>query len=162
MKQHIFVIAFFCALIFAGCERERNYERTIWVNPDVECCGVKDPLNNLEWLRQTAYFNDYETASYSFSNYILLLKNNTTHENFIVTNTDNGTNWIIIYDCDGNMIGGGQYFYNYKNSNKINQVEKAYKLRQNDPAQPCEICDEFFKTHTLTDTIAYFIVEPKI
>ena len=75
MKRAIFVIAFFCMLIFAGCERERNYERTIWVNPDVECCGVKDPLNNLEWLRQTAYFNDYETASYSFSNYILLLKN---------------------------------------------------------------------------------------
>ena len=52
MKQHIFVLAFFCSLIFIGCERERNYERTTWVNPDVECCGVKDPLNNLEWLNE--------------------------------------------------------------------------------------------------------------
>ena len=34
---------------------------------------------------------DYETASYSFSNYILLFENNITHENFIATNTDNGT-----------------------------------------------------------------------
>jgi hypothetical protein len=105
-------------------------------------------------------FYNYETASYSFSNYILLFKNNVTHENFIVTNTDNGTSWIAIYDCDGSMIGGGQYPYNYKNSKENNQVEKAYKSIKNSPALPCDICDEFFKTHILTDTIAQFIVEP--
>ncbi len=157
MKKLIFFISL-SLLTLVGCEK--NYERTIWVNPDVECCGVKDPLNNLEWLRQTAYFNDYETASYSFSNYILLFKNNTTYENFIVTNTDNGINWIAIYDCDGNMIGGGEYPYNYKNSKKNNQVEKTYKSRKYGPAKSCDICDEFFKTHTLMDTIAYFIVKP--
>ena len=69
-------------------------------------------------------------------------------------------NWIGIYDCDGSMIGGGQYPYNYKNSKENNQEEKAYRSIKNGPAKPCNICDEFFKTHILTDTIAQFIVEP--
>ena len=125
MKRHIFVIAFFCVLIFAGCERERNekieYERRIWVNPDVECCGVKDPLNNLEWISQTPRFKEYQTASYSYSNYILLFKNNTTHEDFIIFKIKDEINYVIIYDCKGNVIDGGAY--NYTNSNKIDYIK---------------------------------------
>ena len=165
MKQHIFVIAFFCVLIFAGCERERNekieYERTIWVNPDVECCGVKDPLNNLEWISQTPHFGDYKTASYSYSNHILLFNNDTTQENFIVFSIKENRShlmfYVIIYDCNGNVLDGGTY--KYQNENSENIFSENMNLS---PAEPCFICDEFFKTHTLMDTIAYFIVEPKI
>ena len=155
MKKLIFIFSL-SALILVGCEEK--CKRTFWVNTEIECCSVKNPIDNLNWLKQTAYFSEYETATYSFSNYILLFKNNTTHDNFIVTNTNNNTNWIIIYDCDGNEIGGGAY--NYTNSNKINYIRNGSTSENNGPANPCRICDEFFETHTLTDTIAYFIVEP--
>ena len=155
MKKLIFFISL-SMLILVGCEK--NYERTIWINPDVECCGVKDPLNNLEWLTQTAYFDEYKTASFSFFNCILLFENDTTHENFIVTNTKTSVNWVIIYDCNGDIIDGGAY--NYTNSNKIKYIKNSDNSELAGPAQPCRTCDEFFKTHTLVDSIAYFIVKP--
>ena len=155
MKKLVFFISL-SLLMLVGCEK--HCKRTMWTNPDVECCGVKDPINNLAWLTQTAYFDEYETASYSFSNYILLFKNNTTHENFIVTNANTGVSWVIIYDCDGNEIDGGHYIYT--NSNKIDYVKNGYKSELAGPPYPCRTCRDFFKTHTLIDTIAYYIVEP--
>ncbi len=58
MKKLILFISL-STLIFAGCsvKKEGDFthvkidkKRTIWINQDVECCGVKDPANNLEWL----------------------------------------------------------------------------------------------------------------
>ena len=147
MKKLVF-FSLLSLLTLVGCEK--RYERTIWVNPDVKCCGVEDPINNLEWLTQTTYFKEYKTASYSFSNCILLFKNDTTYEDFVVFNIKDRTNYIIIYDCNGNTLDGGAYHYINKNvSNNINAT----------PPAPCVICEEFFKTHTLTDTIAYLFVK---
>ena len=56
--------------LFVGCEK--RYKRTICVNSEVECCGVKDPLNNLEWLREASRFDDYIDNSSSDYNYIFL------------------------------------------------------------------------------------------
>jgi hypothetical protein len=150
MKKLVFFISL-SLLILVSCEK--HCKRTMWTNPDVECCGVKDPINNLAWLTQTAYFDEYETASFSFSNYILLFKNNTTHENFIVTNANTGVSWVSIYDCEGNYIDGGHYSIQ-------NQTKFISSKLKNDPPEPCDTCYEFFKTHTLIDTIAYYIVEP--
>ena len=72
MKKLIFLILL-SLLILVGCERKRsehNYERTIWVNPDVECCGVKDPLNNLGWLKEESRFYEYNEAPPTNYNYI--------------------------------------------------------------------------------------------
>ena len=154
MKKCIFIISL-SLLSLVGCEKK--YDRTIWVNPDVECCGVKDPLNNLEWISQTPRFKEYQTASYSYSNYILLFQKNTTHEDFIIFKIKDEINYVIIYDCNGNVIDGGAY--NYTNSNKIDYIKNNYRSELPGPPKPCYICDTFFKTHTLTDTIAYFNVE---
>jgi hypothetical protein len=157
MKRHIFVIAFFCSLIFAGCERERNekieYERTIWVNPDVECCGIKDPLNNLEWLKELYYGNSYfkkcqeSTSPYGF---IYVFTNDSTQENYIVENHHSTISWITIYNCDGSMLDGG--YYNFQN--KI--IEESNFVETKSGPEECRSCDEFFRTNTLIDTIAYY------
>ena len=49
MKKLIFIFSL-SALILVGCEK--HYECTIWVNTDVECCNVKNPIDNLEWLKE--------------------------------------------------------------------------------------------------------------
>ena len=85
MKKLIFFISL-SLLILVGCER--NYERTIWVNPDVECCGVKDPLNNLEWLNswyRSSYFN--VIINYPTYQIVYIFNNDSTSEDFIVTRT---------------------------------------------------------------------------
>lgn len=109
MKRHIFVIAFFCSLIFAGCE-ERKYECTdIWENHDVECCGVEDPLNNLEWLNE--FHLQHQTQCFYGSNVeILCLKyeNKTTKEHSILFYKRKVyPNSVKTYSCSGEKYFGG-------------------------------------------------------
>ena len=80
MKRLIFFISLFM-FVLVGCERERNYERnyerTIWINPDVECCGVKDPLTNLEWLKEWYEFSlsiEENELSYPIYGFIYIFK----------------------------------------------------------------------------------------
>ena len=162
MKRVIFVIAFFCVLIFAGCERERNekieYERTIWVNPDVECCGVKDPLNNLEWLKEIydMRFNQYEQIKSSAYEYIFLFRNDSN--DYIVRKADMGNHsWFGLYECNGTFIDGG-VFSEKQSANKYTQIKKQ---QTEEPARPCYLCSEFFEKNTLVDTISFYIIEPK-
>ena len=161
MKKLIFFISL-SMLILVGCEK--RYERTIWVNPDVECCGVKDPLNNLEWLNnwyEDSYFNreiDYPTYEI-----IYLFCNNNTFDNFIVTKTfgTNYDNYFQLFTCDGEWIDEGRYLnYNsdYSNPDVLYQ-ETQINVSKYTSIPECQLCDDFFENHTLVDTIAYFYVK---
>ena len=168
MKKLIIIIVTLTLLVFISCgekivEQPPNKpsdkptettecKRTIWVNPDVECCDVKDPLNNLEWLRKTSKFDEYNTAPASDYNFIFLFKNKDTQKDYIVVNYYCCTSWVFIYDCIGNFIDGGGY--SILERNKIEEGE----FTAEEPPAPCNTCDEFFNTHTLIDTIAYSIV----
>ena len=160
MKRLIFFISL-SLLILVGCEGEHNYERTIWVNPDVECCGVKDPLNNLEWLNNwydSSFFNeDNELERHSYG-FIYVFENDSTLENFIVTRINkynNSSDWFQLYTCNGNLIDEGVYWdYNleYANPDVLFQNSK----NQYSPPRGCVMCGVFFETHALVDTMAYF------
>lgn len=97
MKKLIFFISLFL-LTLMGCER--NYERTIWINPDVECCAVKDPANNLEWLSNKLILE--KTTPYSYC--VLLFRNNLDSIESIVIKRDHS---FSFYDCSGIRFGGG-------------------------------------------------------
>ena len=165
MKRLIFFIPLFLFML-VGCEKKRSennsnpiekpieYERTVWINPDVECCGVKDPLNNLGWLRETSKFDECNDALSKNYNFIFLFRNKETKKDHIVVNRYRRVSWVFIYDCEGVFIDGGGYSLQKHTQFIKNNVE-------NDPPEPCDTCDTFFKTHTLIDTIAYFIVKPK-
>ncbi len=142
--------------LLVGCER--NYERTIWINPDVECCGVKDPLNNIEWLKwkyDFSYFDEDDVIYRSYYYYIYIFKSDSTNEEFIVTR-ENIINEkkpeFVLYSCNGEIIDKGYYQdYDSEYANPdIHFVTPTYY-----EIKPCYSCDEFFKTHTLVDTIAY-------
>ena len=145
MKKFIFFISL-SLLILVGCEK--RYERTIWVNPDVECCGVKDPLNNLEWLKESSRFDEYIDRSSSDYNFIFLFRNIETQKNHIVVNYYSRVSWVSIYDCEGNLIGGGGYSI-------LKRVQIVNREFLSESPEPCDTCGEFFQTHVLIDTIAY-------
>lgn len=159
MKKLIFFISL-SLLALVGCEH--NYERTIWVNPDVECCGVKDPLNNLEWLNnwyKDSYFNKENELDYQSYGFIYIFENDSTSEKFIVTRIrkyyNNHPNWFQLYTCEGNLIDCGIYSdYNTEYANPDIVFKKSNK-QYIEPRQ-CIMCTDFFNTHTMVDTIAYF------
>ena len=128
----------------------------------MECCGVKDPLNSLEWLKELykLYKDSYFSTATGLKEpeFIFLFQNDITQENFVVIDLKGEySSWITSYNCSGDQIDGGVYDYHW-NKNLENTF---FSNTSANPPAPCSICDEFFKTHTLIDTIAYFIVEPK-
>ena len=128
---------------------EHVYERSIWINPDVECCGVKDPLNNLGWLKETSKFDEYNEAPQTDYNYIFLYRNKLTYKDYIVVNYYySRISWVIIYDCKGNLIDGGGY-------SLLKREQIVNREYSNECPEPCDTCDEFFQSHVLIDTIAY-------
>ena len=158
MKRLFFITL--SILTLTGCELigkiiGYDYERVKWINPDVECCGVKDPLNNLAWLNdwyKNSYFNEESELNYQSYGFIYVFENDSTLENFIVIRNliyESLPCRFWLYTCEGEFIDGGYYYdYDSKNifSNDVNAI----------PLPPCDYCDEFFQTHILVDTIAYF------
>jgi hypothetical protein len=179
MKKLVFFISL-SMLILAGCsvKKDGNFtrvkidrQRTVWINKDIECCGVKDPANNLEWFKK--YTNSLMLQNVSYrtflygdtiipNDYIVILRRSTV------------VNSIVIYDCNGIKIGGGplncfsdivacksflrqmsnsELEKKHKHSEQNNRSNNKRKLAR---PSPCFICDEFLKTHVLVDTISYF------
>ncbi len=155
MKKLIFFISL-SLLTLVGCEK--HYERTIWVNPDVECCGVKDPLNNLEWLNdwyKDSHFN--REISYPTYQIVYLFYNDSTLEHFIVTKTSNSNfdNYFQLFTCDGYLMDKGKYLnydLDYTNPDILYQKSQI-------PIPRCLLCGDFFENHILVDTIAYLYVK---
>ena len=157
MKKLMFFVLL-SLFLFVGCEK--RYERTIWVNSDVECCGVKDPLRNLLWLKEwyiDSYFyegNELDHHSYGF---VYVFENDSTSEKFVVTRIDKYNNfpdWFQLYTCDVNLIDEGVYWdYSSEYANP-DVVFQKFNI-QHIEARECVACYEFFDTHTLVDTMAY-------
>ena len=155
MKKLIFFISLFL-LTLMGCER--NYKRTIWINPDVECCGVKDPINNLEWLKEwceDSYFNEELILDAKiYGEFIFLYQNKITLEEFIVIKRKYHypTAFYIINYCSGERLALGNYS---DIDDNLSESEQEINKMQYISEPECDICADFFYTHILIDTIAY-------
>jgi hypothetical protein len=157
MKKLVFFISL-SLLILVGCEQ--RYKYTTWINPDVRCCEVEDPLNNLKWLNSVysksyTYGSQVTTLSYSYYYFIYVFKNDSTNEEFVVTKEDLNNSskpTFALYSCDGKIIDKGYYQdYDSEYANPdIQFVAPTYY-----ETEPCYSCDDFFRNHTLVDTIAY-------
>lgn len=100
MKTKTTIFIMLSLLLVMGCKKETQYE--IYENHDISSFGVKDPLNNVEWLRQ---FCDKNQKSYSID--ILLYQNIETSEDYIVIySTDRGYQYsnINVYNSLNELI----------------------------------------------------------
>lgn len=152
MKKLMFVVLL-SLFMLVGCEEKKYDIVTIWINPTAECCGVVDPMNNLDWLkewRQISYFNKEKVDYYKiYAEHIYIYKNNTTFEDMIVRKVNmHGTlEWWYVYYCNGDVFTSGIY-YNSKDFQDV-ELDKQYISAE------CLECELFFSTHSLVDTIAY-------
>ncbi|MBO7490170.1 MAG: hypothetical protein J6T88_07840 [Bacteroidales bacterium] len=104
MKKLFFLplSALLLCLLFSACKKDKN---NLHFDYDGPChCGVENPLEDLEWLHNTATdfesMRDKQWASISICTY------DSTKQGFIVNpcvNCDDGMQ--SFFDCGGNMLG---------------------------------------------------------
>lgn len=141
MKKSVVIIVLLLLFPLLSIVSAKSPKYKIWVNSKVECCGVKEPVKNLEWLKAEA------ETKFDFL-CVMLLKNNATQEYCVLVHGVNGVrtgmylvamNDVALYDCNGVKLDRGAYFNGksrydlYKNSvtiqdGKLNKrIEKVNK-----------------------------------
>ena len=148
-------------LILVGCE-EKKYECTsTWINPDVECCGVSDPINNLEWLNKI-HLKQQSQYLYGSKAEILCLKyeNKTTKEHSILFyEHKNSPRTVSAYYCNGGYFFCGSLGSSpkYIDIFTVNQY-----TRSSEPMAPhmnSDIWNTFVQENVLMDTLAIYTYE---
>lgn len=158
MKRYIFIFA--SLLFLAGCEKKIVYEHNSWCNHDVEVCGVRDPLENLDWLKQ-----QYQDCINAYERYVKIdqpyhvtfnvyIDDETGESCFVFKIDEHGYN---AFYCDGTQIEGmlGTWYGDDKRPQSASDEHI-----KNSPPLMCDACDEFFSTHTFRLTIAECINQP--
>lgn len=101
MKKKLLTYAYLLTLItITGCE-STQYE--VYENHEISACGVADPLNNLEWLKN---FCNSNKEAYSIN--IYLVEDTLTHDTYFHVSynykkqTDYGN--LFVYNCNGDEV----------------------------------------------------------
>ena len=112
MKKSIIIISLLLfSLLSVGAVK--NSKPKFCINSKVECCGVKNPVKNLQWL------NFKEDATKSDFSCVLLFKDNSTQEYCIVIRGVRAMRTeqhlivmdkISIYNCNGEELDNGAFF----------------------------------------------------
>ncbi len=157
-------LMFFVLVVFAfcGCCVDRVYECVeVWENHEVECCGVEDPLNNLEWLKETHLY--YKSRPLYDKVEILCLKyeNKITKEHSILFYKHKVyPRYVTAYSCNGEYYFGGtlgsspQYIDIFTYSQSV--------TRSSEPMEPhmgSDIWNTFVQENVLVDTLAIYAYE---
>lgn len=116
------IILLVIAILFAACESKRELKGYVYVNKDIEACGVLNPMENIEWLKEKHdYFFNLVNSNkpqvfqidergpieyYTTFNSFCLIRNDSTMEDFIIF--DDRT-FSEMYDCSGKLIVYGGY-----------------------------------------------------
>ena len=162
MKRLFFILL--SLLILVGCE-EKKYECTsTWINPDVECCGVSDPINNLEWLN-AIHLKQQSQYLYGSKAEILCLKyeNKITKEHSILFYKHK----IYPYSVKGYSCCGKKYFGGTLGQSPdyvdIFTYNKSI-TRSSEPMAPhiyvdADIWNTFVQENVLMDTLAIYTYE---
>ncbi len=189
MKKSIIISLLLLSFLSMGAVKSPKIK--LWVDSKVECCEVKNPVKDLQWL----HFK--ENASKCDFSCLLLFKDNSTQEYYFVTREirpmRTGMHLIVmdkisIYNCDGKELDYGAYFrgkatdvpmnfeaQNKKLNKRLNKISKRLIKLENkldkergnitesapnlQRPTPCESWENFIKTHTLVEVVAYSYIK---
>ena len=158
MKRLIFFISL-SLFVLVGCE-ERKYECTdVWENHDVECCGIKAPLINLEWLNEIhiEYKSQY---LYGRKAEILCLKyeNKTTKEHSILFYEHKVyPRHVSAYSCSGKWLFGGTLGASPRYIDIFSFNQPTTRSSESmEPNMGSDIWNTFVQENILVDTLAIY------
>ncbi len=98
--RNYYLIALLLPLIFSSCKTKTH-------SPEVSACGVKDPVNNLPWLKQKV--DDAKSAGTAS---MLTIKKFEYKENtyFHYYEAIMSCTNCVIFDCSGEQVIAGDLF----------------------------------------------------
>ena len=141
--------------ILSGCEPKIQYDCQVWVNEEAEVCGVKNPIENIDWLKKInqLYVDDfnYYVKSNKYYEYVLsIYENNISAERYFVIQWF--SEYYEAYDCSQNEpFKAGKW---KKENQSSTQQQNVQPSPLHEPI--CEGCDEFFENSTfLYDLVIY-------
>ncbi len=105
--KNFFPLVLGMLVLFGGCKDDDKMNYQTYENHEIEVCGVKDPLNNLPWLREK--ISRLQWAE----NTILLYEDITTREHYVRTSMctgfvpDRSPSQMcidVMYNCKGEQL----------------------------------------------------------
>lgn len=179
MKKYILIILPLLIMSLAGCEQKPKFKMDIYVNTDAEICGVKDPMNNIDWLKEKLDYyrskeylepikEDYCIYSDSIGELcIVQVSQERYYRGYIKDLQEISYLAIRIRTCDRTALCGGAWHNPKYDFDAIPPTTPQSSNAQADPMyckkggyifsqqpDPCDECDEFFATHTFVGFIA--------
>ena len=109
MKKSIIILSVLFSLPFVACDDDNN---DFPYNPNYEICGVSNPVENLEWLKEKLIIELY-AKEFQGQDYLLIF--NSVSSSFLYD----------IYDCQGNELDVDSNMYK-ELLNSFHEKEKGW------------------------------------
>ncbi|MGM9805201.1 MAG: hypothetical protein ACI3Z7_02065 [Candidatus Aphodosoma sp.] len=168
MNRYILLLPVLLFML-TGCEQQPKYKMEIYVNTDTDACGIKDPMHNIDWLKDDlGYFDNYDYKFPIIQDYCIY--NDSLGESSIVI-FDYADTYLYVqaYTCDETPVVSGiwqnPYDFNPYVTATLQGPDIRYALNvlldtdANHPvyytkAPDCDECPDFFATHQFVDILA--------
>lgn len=97
LSYYLFLILFLAA--FSSCKKDKPIADPLQGNSDVSACGVKDPVNNLAWLKKEIL----EARKGGTDKYLIVTMAEYNGETYFNSQLAYSSCWVCnIVDCGGN------------------------------------------------------------
>lgn len=102
MKRHFLLLALVCCIVLLSCKKDVIIRAV--TNEDISCCGVDDPLNQLNWLHDCVY--QFEQDKNLYRAEVYLCRYGSDNDGFLITNcVDCPDAGLSFCDCSGQSRG---------------------------------------------------------
>lgn len=102
MKRHFLFLALVCCIVLLSCKKDVIIRAV--TNEDISCCGVDDPLNQLNWLHDCVY--QFEQDKNLYRAEVYLCRYGSDNDGFLITNcVDCPDAGLSFCDCSGQSRG---------------------------------------------------------
>jgi len=101
MKKLLYLFVISSLAAFSSCKKDKPIEDPLLRNPEASACGVKDPVNNLGWLKKIVQ----EAKKNETDKYLTIRMAEYNGETYFDSWLSYSSCWgCVIYDCGGSLI----------------------------------------------------------
>lgn len=165
MKQHIIILSLLLFLL-ASCEKKQKMVKDIYINHDIEFCGVTDPAENLDIIKaeidsdlniideypqyyKNSWIGVFEDSSGDQTwvqyDYLSLLHPETEELHSVAT----------VYNCDTTMFGGIWNANPFVDNAQSSVMAAPDGTVSYSPDMFCHECVNYFHENKLVDVISH-------
>lgn len=153
-KNLFMAVCVLCVFCVAGCKSQKQLTITTWQNTTAECCGVVNPCDNLNWLKEQNEISKslfpleiHDNMDFFIHHYF-----DTISQIDLIVYDDIGT--VTINDCEGTLLTQGPYYLIINRDSLSNvHVKKAQPVS---PPPPCEDCDSILARSKYVELLYYY------